>query len=952
MKNMKRFLSVAMAVLMMFALVISASAKTVYEFDDTKDVAANSDNRSYLASNKYFEDALQMMVDLEIITGRATSGELNLDASAPVTRLEFVTMLYKFMNGGSVPNSSFATLNPFTDIPWGPEYAGWAHSSGIAAGIGDNKFGSSNSIKMVDAVTFLIKALGVKPEYENFTGDNYTTQAMIIGNYLGLIPGDFSVANQNALTRAEVACLFNFALESPMQEYNVSYNGTTAVYTRKDVVLNNATQAAITKFFGYSRYEGLIVGNYYFGLGESNTTSTTGKTRLEARAKDGVDLTTYTYLTMSFDVGLEKIGYGFYLYAKLDNSGNISKYSGFNYTGTESINNTGSLYTDGTYISTGTNSAYDKDKKISKYAIDVTASKVNIYNNYEPYTVADLGSVGVLGGTTWNSTDEVVDPTGYCNVFQHNRLRAVVTDYGANYFVEDVTAAKITSTANSKYTIAQADDLDSVSVSKKSIATSYFLTDETIVSGDYVLYAPIGSSGYYTLRKATVLEGSATAFSGGSLRIDGTLYARYAVNGAPLYYEENNSANATLVSLGTDHKFYVLNGKIVSYVQTGSSTSDTGANYCYISEIWRVGGSTATWEVKAYSSADPSGKVYVVNSSTTNYSKLSASDSATYNPVGKIFKYSISGSQIVLGSSQSSDFSLSTTTGGIDAYSATVNMTGDVNSSNTFSVRINSGSVFFLITASGDITVASGRPASFLAQTALTQGDFFISSSTYAYSSSTNIHTGTVNAALLTGFVPKDLSDLYVWGTAAATVNSDHSGTFTAFNGSSTVTYSFSDTTRWRGVSGNQIPYNFDPTDSLVRIQRDSSGDITNITMVASASTPSQATQPGATTAYGAGAFVSGAKGAYLVNSIAFDTNAGEVKVVDSGKKNAYWDDYPDGMKVYLVDYTGDTTSYRNITSSLASENLEDDSYEYTYYAIFNSDDEPTTIWIIMEIPD
>ena len=154
------------------------------------------------------------MLDLEIIS-RYPDGTLR--PAQNVNRLEFIAMLFKFMYGGAPVNEGFAAMNPFADVPeWGAAYVGWAYSGGIIADTGDNKFGPYEDVKLIHALSYIIWVFN--PEFELGWEDDYPAGILTIAHLLGLLPSDFTVPDQNALTRADAACLFNFAIEA----YNFS----------------------------------------------------------------------------------------------------------------------------------------------------------------------------------------------------------------------------------------------------------------------------------------------------------------------------------------------------------------------------------------------------------------------------------------------------------------------------------------------------------------------------------------------------------------------------------------------------------------------------------------------------------------------------------------------------------------------------------------------------------
>lgn len=933
MRNMKKLLSVALAVMMMFTLVISASAKSIFDFGDLTNVDTNKENREYVDSNKYFEDALQLMVDLEVMAGR-TDG--NLGSADSINRLEFIVMLYKFTHEGQ--EAGMAYSHTFTDVPWGEHYVGWAQSSGVAEGIGNNMFGSSNKIKLVDALTFIIKALGINTEFEGFTGDNYAMKATVIADDLGLIR-DFKVANPDALTRAEVATLFYFAAEAMMQEYQIEYiGGDRAVYVRYAT-----NQTAISKFFGFVKYEGEVVANNLFALAGYSRPSNANVTRLQAHSADGINST--LSFSIPVKVSHDKIGHAFYVYAKFDKAGNLSKYSGFNISATETTYATSGLYfgqdsAANYYISTPTSNAYDPAKRISRVAVQTDADgDANIYKNYSSYTgygngAMEIAAAGGRLGASSNNQEPVV-ATGAAHVTEGNSLRMVNNGYNVYYFIEDLTAAKITRVSSTEYVTAKAAELDGT---KKNIKIANVITDDEIEAQDYVLYANIAGSDYYTMIKADVLEGQATSYADGMLRIEGTRYSRLAVDGSALFYANNNSSTgAAKVSLAVDSKFYLVNDKVIAHVPV-SSLSDTGNDYAYVNDAWRSGGN---WQVEVYSATDPNGKVYTVHSGVNTSGWTQGKNTGA--PAGNLFKYTASSDTISLeninlsGEVIANKALVLNSNSSLDAYTGTANMNGQVElASNYFTGKINAGSVFFMLSASGAVKVYTNRPAALDANSNLDGSIFlFDTALTGTGATTSNRKTAYVKAALLTDYTLTSPAPTYAWGISAE-VNANRSGKMVVYTGGAApVTINFPTGVTYnddaRGIIGGSVPLSFAPGGRLVKITY-------------SGSSVSQIDMDDYSDDF------SGHAG-YAAYEAKFTYDDGMLTITDTQTpaNTIWWDDAPSGMKFLLIDYTGDELVTKNVTSTIGELDLSDDSIDYTYIVEVKPDGTPAVLWIIME---
>ena len=80
-----------------------------------------------------------------------------LQGSAPCTRADTVTYLWKLAGSPAAPAASF------TDVPAGADYApavAWAVDQGVTSGTGEGAFSPDNTCTRGEIVTFLYRGLG------------------------------------------------------------------------------------------------------------------------------------------------------------------------------------------------------------------------------------------------------------------------------------------------------------------------------------------------------------------------------------------------------------------------------------------------------------------------------------------------------------------------------------------------------------------------------------------------------------------------------------------------------------------------------------------------------------------------------------------------------------------------------------------------------------------------
>jgi hypothetical protein len=163
-KNMKKsLLTVAIAIMLSFALVFSASA----------------------VSFTHLADDLK---ELGLFHG--TDAGYSLDRAA--NRMEAVVMLVRLLGQEEEAlNGNYA--HPFTDVPeWASPYVAYAYEKSLTTGTSSTTFGSRNICNARQYVTFVLRALG----YSDSEGDFTYAQAIEFGKKVGIIDdllarGDF-----------------------------------------------------------------------------------------------------------------------------------------------------------------------------------------------------------------------------------------------------------------------------------------------------------------------------------------------------------------------------------------------------------------------------------------------------------------------------------------------------------------------------------------------------------------------------------------------------------------------------------------------------------------------------------------------------------------------------------------------------------------------------------------
>lgn len=284
MKNLKRFISGALATVMVAASLMTGTFAKSH--DDVK------------PSDRYAEQ-IEILSDIGVVKG---TSENTFSPDEKVTREQMALLLFRLMIGKD--SAGMVNTTAFTDL-YDPTYSGaisWANASGYIIGTSETTFEPTRGIVLQDAMTMLVRALGHSTQSMN---KGYPWTFIDSAVKLGLDDAIEDLSYTKELTRAEVAALLYNALTAEYLIPRTASNGMT--------VFESTT--IIERVFGYEIDESVIVATNKFALEGVDTVTKTGF--VTVHTEDG-------FITVSFEeLGLEgtpedHIGKNFRLVYKRD----------------------------------------------------------------------------------------------------------------------------------------------------------------------------------------------------------------------------------------------------------------------------------------------------------------------------------------------------------------------------------------------------------------------------------------------------------------------------------------------------------------------------------------------------------------------------------------------------------------------------------------------------------
>ena len=303
MRNLKRTLSLLLAVVMVIGLmVVGAGAVSYNDFSDRGEIV-----------NK---DAVSMLTTLGIIEGKPDGSYAPTEG---VDRAQMAKMISTIKNNGSDNGALYENVNSgLTDIVnhWAKGHINYCYTTGIIAGRGNGIFDPNAGVTGTEAAKMLLVAIGYDPQIEGLVGTDWEINTNALATRLGIYR-NFTKDVTQALNRDDAALLIYNALDVEMiQQYQ---NGYALAYEDHRTILSSV--------YGVIRVEGVVAGNEWAQLQQTDSDAALreGKTVLEdvvwydsttanTRVEEGVEVT--DPVTFNVSTPVEYMGKAVTLYVE------------------------------------------------------------------------------------------------------------------------------------------------------------------------------------------------------------------------------------------------------------------------------------------------------------------------------------------------------------------------------------------------------------------------------------------------------------------------------------------------------------------------------------------------------------------------------------------------------------------------------------------------------------
>ena len=593
MKNLKKVLSLVLALAMALSLMTVAFAKEASDYTDYDTV-----------TNK---EAVSVLTALNVIDGM---GNNTFQPTGNVTRAQMAKMITIISLGNVDATAFLGTQTDLKDINghWGEAYIKYCYSQGIISGRGNGVFDPNANVTAAEASKMLLTAIGYNSDVQGYTGAqwaiNVTRDAQLKGFYK-----DVSVPSNKALTRDEAAQMIWNAVQAQTVRQSKSLNTETGVVTISyvDETYTAAGGAVRAESLLHKTFNAVSETSYMDGATYDSTKKTfTYSFSDTAYGQEDTDSAIRPTLTTATDYSNL---FGQKVTAVYKNDAN-EKYPVYGIYAEGEVVATGTLGqitdTDGNALgSTDTDTKIKIDSteyKLAKPAYDADAAdRVNlvIYNG-NAYSLS-----GALNNRTYTEdyhTFSAIDNN------DDGKIDVIVSQ---PYTVAEVTYVGTTSiTAGNSYTYDKDTGLYSYN------GQSY--TFPKVAKGDFVLIpsAGVGNDAAWAVKNVEIVEGKVTGESATKAQVNGTWYVK----------------NGNTAALNNTYKMAVANGYIfdTTVVETAATdlllvqTSEAADNLTGIrAKVMFADGRTEVIEISKLNGATVSNGNNVAGDTLYTYEKKS-----------------------------------------------------------------------------------------------------------------------------------------------------------------------------------------------------------------------------------------------------------------------------------------------------------------------------------------
>ncbi len=559
MRNLKKILSLALALVMVMSLLTVAGAK---DFNDADQIEHT--------------EAVEVMSALGVISGM---GNNTFDPKGNVTRAQMAKMITYISLGNVEPTAFLGTTTNLTDITghWAEAYIKYCYSQGIIAGRGNGIFAPDANVTATEAARMLLVAIGYNADVQVYTGSQWNIN-VVRDAQLSHLYDDVSVTSTETLNRDKAAQMMYNALMTKTIEKSSSVDRVTGDIT--DIYTANG-RPLLWKSYRAKVAIGTFVGNSSFAPSGSPLKGeiVVDEGRIENDDRTG-DQDAFSNATFPYDFDIANIGEQVKVIFKDGTSGTAyvpdknDTIFGVYKTGATSVVNTimGNV----------------KDQKTTAQKINLDGTKYDVANNvtvYTNYVGSGTQYSGATDGGTSVRAEHDGNNSGLTTALKQangNTVKAVITDGKINkIYVTTSNIAAVTAVNSDKVSIN--NNVGTIEFEDNDIYSGIARGDIVVVTTLYNSDAT-DDSAYNIVVPAEVVSGTVNGFKGKeNINLSGTTYKVH--NGVNMLKTVPNKTTTEYMDgtrdVGENYDLYLVNG----YVGAAIKTSESANNYAMVINV-------------------------------------------------------------------------------------------------------------------------------------------------------------------------------------------------------------------------------------------------------------------------------------------------------------------------------------------------------------------------------
>ena len=275
MRNLKRALSLVMAMALIVGMMVVSASAAGKDFTDADEID--------------HKEAVNVMTALNVISGKEDGSYYDPDGT--LTRAEMAKIVAFVMNGGVEPNIGTKVIPTYSDIDdhWAEAYIEYCTSMGIINGDGAGKFNPQGTLTASQTAKMFLTAMGYNANVFGLVGNDWETNTNRYANEAGLYEDLGDVAVSDPISRDDAAQMAYNAIQATMMHRSWSQDMTTGQITEGyDLWVdgNGAIHTLMNEKFNADVYTGVMNSISYVSSSEKYTYTSTNQYTNNADSSD------------------------------------------------------------------------------------------------------------------------------------------------------------------------------------------------------------------------------------------------------------------------------------------------------------------------------------------------------------------------------------------------------------------------------------------------------------------------------------------------------------------------------------------------------------------------------------------------------------------------------------------------------------------------------------------